>query len=263
MNPDDADMDEILGAFTPADLADRGLAEVDAAVERLCAATAPRRRRGRAALAVGAVLAALALLALRPAPPPAAEPPPLPSAIALAPPPTVGRTAPARVPVDRPRPVRAAPTAPRLQPGLLLGRRVTIAGGRAVLAGGTLGYVHDPTHEPGVRQVALGELPVVLQPVGTAFTATVRSDDVAALRVAEGVVLVVHDDGTLLARLGPGQEAVTVTDLAAPLGVRLVQTTGLPLDAVRAQIPVDCPCRPRDVVAAVASLRLLAMAPTP
>jgi hypothetical protein len=130
-----------------------------------------------------------------------------------------------------------------------------VEGGVAYLAAGQLGWIHDAEHDPGVGSVALRTVPVALEPVGTAFVAEARPF-VGAVRVTAGRVRVVHTDGTVLAELGPGQEAVAVTDLDSPIDVRLIHTTDLRLDALGAQLPSDCPCHLRDVVATVASLRL-------
>ncbi|MFT5458269.1 MAG: hypothetical protein ACI9K2_004774, partial [Myxococcota bacterium] len=156
-------------------------------------------------------------------------------------------------------PVPDAPI-PVLQPGLITdgGARVRVIDGVATLAAGLLTYLHDATHEPGVRRVAWVDLDISAVPVGTAFRAVARPR-VGAVAVSDGRVRVVHDDGTVLAELEAGDEVAAVPDLADPRGVTLLHTDGLPLDAVRAAVPDDCLCRPEDVVASVAALRLAAL----
>ena len=160
-------------------------------------------------------------------------------------------------PAHPPQPPAAPPK--RALPGLVPDGSavVTIARDRAVLHRGLLTYIHDADHEPGVHRVGLDDLPVLLEPVGTRFAAH-AARFVGALRVTEGTVRVVHRDGTLLAHLSPGQEVVTVSDLDARLGVRLINTTDLPLDVLPAQLPPDCLCHPKDVIASIAAVRLAA-----
>jgi hypothetical protein len=278
-HPDDTqEIDRMLDAFVPADLVNPELASIDGAVERLARRAPPVRGRAPVPLAAAAVglfagvAAAAALLALWPDATGGLEPVPPPI-----PPPSVAAPAPAppaRLPLLEPPPeapevaparsVAAAGT-PTLRTGLVPSEdaALTLAEGRAVLAGGLVTYLHDDTHEPGVRRVAFSEVPVELEPVGTAFVAGVRPY-VGAVAVTDGAVRVLHDDGTLLAQLVPGDQAVAVPDREAPLGVRVVHTDGLPLDGLEARLPRDCPCKASDVVAVVAALRLAArLGPNP
>lgn len=149
-----------------------------------------------------------------------------------------------------------------LRPGLIPApdAEVIVRGRAAILRQGLLAYVHDAEHDPGVSRIGFEDLPVELVPVGTAFAVTAR-EGVGAVRVQEGTVHLVHTDGTRLAQLEAGQEALTVVDLDAPLGIRVIQTTGLPLGSFDLQLPPDCLCRPRDVVAATAAVRLAAREP--
>lgn len=254
--------DRWLDAFGEADLRDPDLPRIDAAVARLAAGRARPRRRWAARTVAGAALAAAAMIAFAPDPPSPTVAP-----VAHHPPPAAGDEeppAPIAVPWT-PGPERVAPDPPadevalvRPSPGLLPASDavVVVADGRATLIAGRLGYVHDAQHEPGVRSVAFADLPVTIEPVGTAFTVEDR-DSVGAIRVTDGSVRVVHDDGTVLASLSAGDDALVVIDPRADRDVVVLDTTGKSLDAVRDALPIDCLCRPRDAVAAIASLRFI------
>ena len=121
--------------------------------------------------------------------------------------------------------------------------------GAAVLSDGLLGYVHDAAHTPGVNRVVWASPAVVARPTGTAFLSLARPA-LAALSVSEGRVELERLDGTLLAVLGPGDEAIAC-DLAGATHAAVV--TGLAIDELAA---ATAPCDPAAVIAAVSSLRL-------
>ncbi|MBX2800085.1 MAG: hypothetical protein KTR31_20575 [Myxococcales bacterium] len=151
----------------------------------------------------------------------------------------------------------AAEVASPPRPGLVPGPDavVHIERGRAELVDGWLTYRHDAEHEPGVSSVAFRDVPVSLHPVGTAFDAISRGG-VGGVRVSEGRVAARHVDGDPLSLLAPGAEALFVLDPDAVGGVVALDTTGQPLDQVLTLLPDGCLCRPRDVVALLARLRL-------
>ena len=130
----------------------------------------------------------------------------------------------------------------------------SIDGDRAVLASGLLHYRHDAEHEPGVRSIHVPELDLEFRPVGTVFTVSARSQ-VAAVRVDDGAVELLEGEHRL-STIRRGYEWVVIPDPEPGESLRVLDTTGETLRQVRQRIPRDCFCDPREVVAAVATLRL-------
>lgn len=267
--------DDWLDAFEAADFEDPELEAVDDAVqgvlERLDPVAPTSRGWGRV-VALGLVAAA-ALVALGWALGTTAESEPLPDAVVHAPRARVEPGPPSTIsvpaePVGRPAPAAGAPD--RVEPdavaevvaveeaplsGLILDEaQVRFEGDGVVLTSGRLRYLHDATHEPGVRRVHLAALDLELRPVGTAFD-VVAQETAGIVRVDDGRVQVLAD-AVVLATLTVGDELVAVPDVQTTAGVRLLRTTGLPLDAVELMVPDDCLCKPADIVKTVARMRL-------
>lgn len=262
---DPEDDDRWLDAFSSEDVDDPELAAFNAAVSRLVelarapepVAEAPSPRRSWVgwafvAVAVAAVLigtfTAFQLLDGLPssAPPsdrpevaesnegPAPTPPPEVKVPTPAPESAVAEASERRG-VERPARQRSAPLPDRSpQPGLFPSADavVDVRDGTAHLAGGSVRYWHDATHEPGVRAVAWDQLPVLAVPVGTRFTA-VASRGLAAIEVREGTVAVEHRSGVRLSTLSAGDELVLFDDSAEDHGVRLIQTGAMTTDELR------------------------------
>lgn len=271
--------DPWLDAFDLDDLDNPDLEAVDDAVARLkqhVVPTAGPRRSSTwlwaglaAALAAGALLgvgwsqlwqrdassvAAAPPAPTAPLPTPRPTPPPLPQPV-----PDVPPTAPPGASAEPVIAENHAPVpAPALQPGLQPHPRATVhvQGQTAVLVRGTLRYVHDAAHDPGVSQVRWEGLPLVATPVGTAFTVA-SEGSLAALAVSEGEVQLAHTDGRRLASLGPGQEVVVIGDLQHPTGLRVLEIDGAPLDRIGDRVGEALASR--ELVSVVASLRLHAV----
>ncbi|MBX2803572.1 MAG: hypothetical protein KTR31_38190 [Myxococcales bacterium] len=236
--------DPWLDAFDLDELDDPDLRSIDDAVARLkqqVTPAPPRRSRGWMWLGLAAALAAGALLGVgwgqqrpidtapvvaRPLPAPEATPPtperkpPTPDATAAPPEPRVVEQAP-REP--------APPKEPGLEPHP--NATVRLQDDAAVLVTGTLRYVHDATHDPGVTQVRWDRLPLVATPIGTVFTVA-SEGDLAALTVSVGQIRLTHSDGRVLTTLDAGQEVAVFADPQSPNGLRVMALDGMPLDQV-------------------------------
>ncbi len=288
------DPDSWLDAFTAEDLADPELPALDDAVQRISAnherpSPAPTLQPRRTWLWLG-VLAAAAILAFvisQRTPNPPTEPAPATHPVAdaaaapvAAPPsrkvlePVLAQDAVADVaaeiaPVEHEvleasevpeaSNVAEASEASEVLAGLLpeKGAELAIAGDTAILTSGTLRYIHDEHHKPGVRKVRWDQLSLTAVPVGTAFS-TSAGKLVAAILVSGGRVEVVRDSGDVLRELRPGGELVAVPALDES-GVTLIATAGMALNEIGDHVPDDCLCHVQDVVAAVAQVRMQAL----
>ena len=289
MNPES---DDWINAFDEQDFEDPQLAAMDEAVERLAHGRAPVPQPSANThrwwiVGLTAAAAAAGLVWLASAPEPVAEQGGVAPAVATQGAPlaieapttavaehrpateTVEAVDPAEVPLETPDltdhragsvPDTPWPELPK--PGLIPepGTEVVIAGSTAILSTGTLHYVHDAEHDPGVRSVALKHHPLQLVPVGTAFT--VRSDDLlAAVRVQDGKVQLTDTNGSVVDTIAKGDERLIVSVPEAKDGLQILDTTELSLNEVVNAVPAGCLCRPADVVAQVATLRLLELQP--
>ena len=164
--------------------------------------------------------------------------------------------APVEVPPDDAVPPEPLELPPAKSPGLRGDKaQFSIEGDRALLASGLLSYRHDEAHDPGVRSIQVPSLDLELRPVGTVFTVSVRPL-VAAMRVEDGAVEMVDGTNSVLATGRRGVELVAIPETDGGHALRILDTTGQNLRMVRQLVPEDCFCDPREVVAAVATLRL-------
>lgn len=233
-------------------------------------------------VAMSVAAAALGLLspALRQVEPPAplAQETPAPPAVAhtpvVAPEPSV---APAR-PVERPgrpapRALERAPTPPSavaqassLAFGAGLTRfddtRVERIGADAVLARGSLRFLRDAGHDPGVSRVVIRDLPLVLDPVGTEFVVGACPGG-AAIIVQHGRVFLRRADGEPLAEVREGESTLILADPAADGGLALEPIASRGLDGVSAAAAEHAGAQTTDVLAMVARLRLISLGDSP
>ena len=83
----------------------------------------------------------------------------------------------------------------------------------------------------------------------------------AAVRVQDGKVQLTDTNGSVVDTIAKGDERLIVSVPEAKDGLQILDTTQLSLNEVVNAVPAGCLCRPADVVAQVATLRLLELQP--
>lgn len=235
-------------------------------------------------VATGVAAAALGLLspALRqvepPAPPSSAQEAPAPPAVAQTP--AIAPELPVAPPGPVERPGRPAPRAPERAPtppsvvaqassqafGAGLTRfddtRVEHIGADAVLTRGSLRFLRDADHDPGVSRVVIRDLPLVIDPVGTEFVVGACPGG-AAVIVQHGRVFLRRADGEPLAEVREGESTLILADPAADGGLALESIASRGLDGVSAAAAAHAGAQTTDVLAMVARLRLISLGDAP
>lgn len=135
-------------------------------------------------------------------------------------------------------------------------------GAEAVLVRGSLRFLRDADHDPGVTRVVIRDLPLLIDPVGTEFLVGACAGG-AAVMVQHGRVFLRRHDGEPLAEVREGESMLVLAEPSSADGLAIESITSLGLEGVSSAAAAHPHVRPSDVLAMVARLRLIGLGDAP